>query len=198
MRVREFFFNLDLRIKVGGVFIALAVFSYALYSFAIVPLIERHTHMKTSLEAQEGLAQAKQESGAKIKSLEDLLKEKKGKLRQIEARFIFEEELPSFFKELRGIAARHNIEIGALRLGEKKPISVEEMEGEERYEELPAHLSFSGNYLDTVMFLSKIRKESALFSVSRIFMIAYDRRAEVISTNLDLIFYLVRKSHVGR
>lgn len=193
MRIREFFFNLDMRIKVGGVFIALAAFSCVLYSFAIVPLLGRQARMKANLEFREGLVRTRQENAAEIKSLEDLLKEKKGQLSQVEARFVFEEELPAFFKELRGVAARHNIEIGALRLGEKKPVSVEGMEDEEGYEELPAHLSFSGNYLDTVTFFSKIRKESALFSISKIFMIAYDRRAEVITTSLDLIFYLVRK-----
>jgi len=194
MSVQKYFFKIDPKVKIFGGFLILIVVSYLLYDFSVAPLLNRQKILKVNLASQKRLVETRRANITKISSLEAELGKRKKELEDIEKKFIVEEKLPSFFAELRDLAGKNNINISMLRVGEKKPITMESEEEEPpQYAELPVDISLNGGYLDTAVFLTQFRERPLMLTVSKMSMLAQDEEAKSIRTDFELILYLVYK-----
>lgn len=194
MSIQKYLFKIDPKIKIFGGFLILMIVSYLLYDLSVAPLLSRQKILKTNLASQKRLVEMRRANITKISSLEAESGERKKELGDIESKFIVEEELPSFFAELRDVAGKNNIDISMLRVGEKKLITMEsEEEDPPQYAELPVDISLNGGYLDTAVFLTQLRERPLMLTVSEMSMRALDKEAKSIRTDFELILYLVYK-----
>jgi len=194
MNVQKYFFKIDPKVKIFGGFLILIVVSYLLYDLSVAPLLNRQKTLKMNLASQERLVETRRANITNINSLETELGERKKELEGIERKFIVEEELPSFFAELRNLAGKNNINISMLRVGEKRMITMEsEEEDSPQYAELPVDISLNGGYLDTAVFLTQFRERPLMLAVSSMSMLILDEEAKSIRTDFELILYLVNK-----
>ena len=202
--IKDIIFRVNVKVKVLSAFIILIVVPYLIYNFSIVPLIEQQKRLALDLSTQQNLLKSRKASVANIDELEAKLKMTKSELEKMEKRFLKEENLPTFFTELRQLAARNKVEIANLKLAQKpkeekkekkKPGQKEEQKQKaaKTYEGLPVHLALTGDYLDVIMFISQIRKESALFSIDTMVMYGRNKPNEPLTVELHLVFYIIQE-----
>jgi len=202
--IKDIIFRVDVKVKVLSAFIILIIIPYFIYNFSIVPLLAEQKRLTLDFDAQQNLLKTRKANVTNIDKLEAKLKRTKGELEKMEKKFLKEENLPTFFTELRQLAARNRVEIANLKLAQKPkvekkkkkmPAKKEEQKQKaaQTYEGLPVRLALTGDYLDVIMLISQIRKESALFSIDAMFMYGKNKPNEPLTVELHLVFYIIRE-----
>jgi len=202
--IKDIIFRVDVKVKVLSAFIILIAIPYLIYNFSIVPLLEQQERLALDLSAQQNLLETRKANVTNIEELEAKLKKTKSELEKMEKKFLKEENLPTFFTELRQLAAGNRVEIVNLKFAQKakaekneknKPEQEQEKNGKaaQTYEGLPVRLALTGDYLDVILLISQIRKESALFSIDAMVMYGKNKPDEPLTVELQLVFYIIQE-----
>lgn len=189
--IRKYIFKMGIELKLFGGFAVLILVSYILYTFSIIPLINRQKHLKVNLSIQEQLVTSRKADIVNIDSLEEELRMRKEDLKKVEAMFLKEEQLPTLFMEIRKLAEDMDVNIVNLKVLTKKPLKITGEKGSAEYEELPVDLTLNGDYLNVMTFFTKLREKDILFSIPSLSISRGRGEAGIINLGSRVIFYLV-------
>lgn len=171
--------------------IGLIAASYLIYVFLLTPLFDEQERLRLQLDSQQKILKTRLENINRVDALERELDSTSGKLSEIEKRFLTEERVPAFFEVFRKLAESSYLTIQNLKVGEKQALATGYESKDFKYDQLPVDVSLNGSYMDIINFLINLKKELAVYNVSKISMYAISDQADSIKADLQLILYLV-------